>query len=128
MCLIDKKKVRVAEENIPIFKIALVKEDGQYYSPYLYRNRLWKVNSCDFTIVEKSIMNPLYQQYGPGYFHAYLTEEYARYWLPQMQSLMSYNLLGHKSHLEVISGYIPEGTRYAKEDQEICAHKMILNI
>lgn len=128
MCLIDKKKVRVAEENIPIWKVVLKKEDRNYYSPFLFENRLWRVNSTNFKLMETSFLNPLYQEYGRGYFHAYLTEEHARYWLPKIQSQMAYKLLGHKSHLEIISGYIPEGTRYAKEDGEICAHKMILNI
>lgn len=128
MCLIDKKKVRVAEENIPIWKVVLKKKDGNYYSPFLFENRLWRVNSTDFKLMETSFLNPLYQEYGRGYFHAFLTEEHARYWLPKIACITNYRCFEFGGHFEVVSGYIPEGTRYAKEDREICAHKMVLNI
>ena len=118
MCLIDKRLVRYADHNIPIFKVAKL-VDGKYYSPYL-NNRLWRVNSVDFTLDERPYVHSWSecpQTYGRGYFHAFINYEDAK----RRASYCPPDWV-------VLEGCIPEGTRYAIQDCEICAHKMILNI
>lgn len=117
MCLIDKRKVRYADHNIRIYKVARL-IDGRYYSPYI-DNRLWRVNRVDFTLDERPPVfgwSECSQEYSKGYFHAFINYEDAK------------RRASYCPDLVVLEGYIPEGTRYAKEYEEICAHKMILNI
>lgn len=117
MCLINKRKVRYADHNIRIYKVARL-IDGKYYSPYL-DNRLWRVNSIDFTLDECPLVfgwTECVQEYGKGYFHAFVNYRHAMH------------IANFDQNLIVLEGYIPEGTRYAQQDDEICAHKMILNI
>lgn len=114
MCLIDKRIVRYADHNIPIFKVAIKKGD-KYYSPYQNDNRLWRVNTTDFTIYQ-SICVQGCTLFAKGYFFAFDN-------FGDALSRASYN-----PDLVILKGYIPEGTRFAYENGEICSHKMILNI
>lgn len=117
--LIDKKQFRVAEKNIPIFKIVFKKK----YSP-IQRTKLRKINCI-------SIYEDYPEKYCFGYkfdanfYHACITKEDAEELIKdfQMQSDIFQN------NLSIVEGYIPEGTRYALDNcGNICARKIILNL
>lgn len=112
MCLVDKRIVRCAEKDIPIFKVA-IKKDNQYFSPY-QKTKLWGVNTIDFTLYYPKPSSICV--YGPGYFHAFTNREDAE------------RRASYYKDAAILEGYIPEGTGYAIECEEICSHKMILNI
>ena len=127
MCLIDKKQFRVAEQDIPIFKVVL---DG-HFSP-LKNTRLFRVNYITNTIqfegdtLEKyyTVNNSNSYMFGINYYHALTSRKRAEEFLENISSLYL-----STDKLTIVEGYIPEGTRYAiNESGNICARKIILNI
>lgn len=127
MCLIDKKQFRVAEQNIPVFKIVL---DG-HFSP-LRITRLFRVNYITDTVQfagdtleeYRTVRNDNGYVFDINYYHALTSRKRAEEFL---KNISPYFLPTDK--LTIVEGYIPEGTRYAiNESENICARKMILNI
>ena len=130
MCLIDKKQFRIAEKDIPIFKVVFKKK----YSPFR-RTLLYKINYVSETVNEKpysplKIDSIFEKQYNGGYyfdynyFFALTTKEAAEEFIKNLHNTNWYQ------DYSIVTGYIPEGTRYAIEESSgyICARKMILNL
>ena len=127
MCLIDKKQFRVAERDIPVFKVVL---DG-HFSP-LRITRLFRVNYITNTvqfagdILEeyRTVINDSCYVFDINYYHALTSRKRAEEFL---EHISLYYL--PTDILTIVEGYIPEGTRYAiNESGNICARKMILNL
>ena len=114
MCLIDKKQFRVAEKDIPVFKVVYKKK----YSPFM-KTSLFRHNETEGEANPNLIKEGRYE-FGLGYFFALINKEAA-------EKMISGFL--HES-CSIVTGYIPEGTRYAIEESSgyICARKMILNL
>jgi hypothetical protein len=114
MCLIDKKQFRIAEKDIPIFKVVFKKK----YSPFR-RTPLFHHNETEGEANPSLIKEGRYE-FGPGYFHALTTKEAAEKMISGFWH----------ENCSIVTGYIPEGTRYAIEESSgyICARKMILNL
>lgn len=127
MCLIDKKQFRVAEQDIPIFKVVL---DG-HFSP-LKNTRLFRVNYITNTV---QFARDTLEEYQPrndsgyvfdiNYYHALTSRKRAEEFL---KNISQYYLSTDK--LTIVEGYIPPFTRYAIDvnGNYICARRMILNI
>lgn len=123
MCLIDKKQFRIAEKDIPIFKVVYKKK----YSP-ICRTLLFHHNETD-GLANSSLNNEGHYKFGLGYFHAFTTQECAEEFIHDLRGQMQSNVF--ENTLSIVTGYIPEGTRYAIDIyncRNICARKMILNL
>lgn len=127
MCLIDKKQFRVAEQDIPIFKVVL----NKHFSP-LKNTRLFRINYITNTVqFEGNTLEKYYiinnnggYMFSINYYHALTSRKRAEKFL---ENISPYYISTDK--LTIIEGYIPEGTRYAiNESENICARKMILNL
>lgn len=140
MCLIDKKQFRCAEKDIPIFKVVIKCPDGKIISPFLKTN-LWRVNNitenytnkCNTPQVDLFICKAFYikvfYEFDEGFFHAFTNERVANHCAIDLKNDRFYKE-NPDYEIIVITGYIPEGTRYALDilEKEICARKMILDI
>lgn len=122
MCLIDKKQFRIAEKDIPIFKVVYKKK----YSPFR-ETPLFYHNETEGE-ANPSLTKEGRYEFGSGYFHAFTTQKYAKEFIKFFQEQTQPNIF--KNTLSIVTGYIPEGTRYAIDIycRNICARKMILNL
>lgn len=127
MCLIDKKQFRIAEQDIPVFKVVF----NGHFSP-LKNTRLFRVNYITNTVQfegdtleeYRTVNNNSGYTFGINYYHALISRKRAKEFL---ENISPYYISTDK--LTIVEGYIPEGTRYAiNESENICARKMILNI
>ena len=124
MCLIDKKQFRIAEKDIPIFKVVYLKT----LSPHM-RVKLLHINEITAENEEEPIITKFGNyKFGRGWYHALLTKEDAEEFIEYLQKGMQSKVF--EKTLSIVTGYIPEGTRYAIEESSgyICARKMILEL
>lgn len=120
MCLIDKKQFRIAEKDIPIFKVVYKKK----YSPF-QRTLLWNINNVESGNCCRStnyFSGCISYWFDKGFYHACLSKEKAK-------DIIEMSNYQKKEDYSIITGYIPEGTRYAQDNLgNICAKRMILNL
>lgn len=123
MCLIDKKQFRIAEKDIPVFKVVYLKT----LSPHM-RFKLSQINEISTEDEEEPILTKFGNyKFGRGWYHALTTKEDAEEFIEDLQRGMQSNTF--KNTLSIVTGYIPEGIRYAMDEcGYICARKMILNL
>lgn len=128
MCLVDKKQFRCAEGNLPIYKVVRIDKNGIVISPFR-GIKLWRINNIayhvnPYEIGIEYVHKDKYYMYDSGFFHAFIDKNSANSLLKEFSDANP----GIK--FKVVTGYIPEGTRYALNEllSEICARKMILNL
>lgn len=132
MCLIDKKKYRWTEKDIPIWKVVRIKFslDGEraFFSPY--KNTL--LTTINVVVDEKkpstlrmffANLIPCSHEFSRGFFHAFTCCDDA-------VALKDFLEWYYNEPCTIVKGYIPKNTRYAIDicNNNICARKMILNI
>lgn len=124
MCLIDRKQFRVTEKRIPIYKVV----QDEKYSPY-QGTELHRINNPLSGNCRLDTYNPFTQYiFEYGFYHACLDKECA---IRLITTLIEYDLHYGRTegNYKVVTGYIPENTRYAIDHMgNICAKRMILNL
>jgi len=119
MCLVDTKQFRYAEHNIPIFKVVFKKKYSPFQRTLLLSNNSPISGNCTSDIIFE---NTKIYRFESGFYHACLSKEAA-------EDIIEMSNYEKKEDYSIITGYIPEGTRYAQDNfGNICAKRMILNL